>query len=73
MSTESERNERPVIDDEVLDRLMDQVGGHEGLELAGPDWGVNRVDLTNHEPGSGGGNIRPLGLREGRCGGVGFW
>ena len=35
MSTESERNERPVIDDEVLDRLMDQVET-EGLELLGP-------------------------------------
>ena len=40
MTTDSERNDReagrPVIDDEVLDRLMDRVEA-EGLELLGPD------------------------------------
>lgn len=40
MTTESERNDgesaRPVIDDETLDRLMDQID-EEGLELLGPD------------------------------------
>ena len=37
---------RPVIDDDLVDRLMDQVDA-EGLELLGPDGDLDRVDISD--------------------------
>ena len=57
-TTDSEMMEdpvRPVIDDELVDRLMAQVDA-EGLELLGPGGGADRADVSDSVSGPGGGD-----------------
>ena len=57
-TTDSEMMEdpvRPVIDDELVDRLMAQVDA-EGLELLGPEGGADRADVSDSVSGPGGGD-----------------
>ena len=57
-TTDSEMMEdpvRPVIDDELVDRLMAQVDA-EGLELLGPEGVLTELTLSDSVSGPGGGD-----------------
>ena len=57
-TTDSEMMEdpvRPVIDDELVDRLMAQVDA-EGLELLGPEGVLTEADVSDSVSGLGGGD-----------------